>query len=148
MHTFGERYYDPAMGRPRGHRAIAERFGIRNPLPIDAMPTCLDEIKYNQDSQTLRIGTGSIHPVTPEVWDYDVGGMRVVRHWLNYRTIDFVGASSALDQNRVERWTTTMTDEILALIAVLSGCVAASRTQDNVLDRICKSQTLLLSELT
>ncbi len=80
LHTFGERHFDPAAGRPRGHRALAERFSIRNLLPINALPACADDIRHDATSQTLHVGTGTIYPVTSRVWEYDVGGMRVVRH--------------------------------------------------------------------
>jgi hypothetical protein len=148
LHTFGERHHDAAAGRPRGHRALAEQFGIRNLAPINALPSrAAGHITYDASSQTLYIGTGSIWPVTPEVWDFDVGGMRVVRHWLNYRTAEYHGRSSALDRIRPQRWTAAMTDEILALIAVLTACVALHAAQADLLHRICEHRTLSASRL-
>jgi type ISP restriction-modification system protein/N-6 DNA methylase len=148
LHTFGERCHDSTAGRPRGHRALAERFGIRNTVTIDALPSRVSgDIVYDAPSQTLHIGTGSIWPVIPEVWEFDVGGMSVVRHWLNYRTTEYHGRSSALDRIRPQRWTAALTDEVLALIAVLTGCVALRDKQDDLLRRVCEQQTIRISQL-
>ncbi|WP_165966265.1 type ISP restriction/modification enzyme [Actinomadura sp. 7K534] len=149
LHTFGERHHDAAVGRPRGHRALAQHFGIRNPTPITTLPSrSAGEIVYDSSSLTLHIGTGSIRPMTPAVWNYDVGGMRVIRHWLNYRTTEYHGKSSPLDHIRPQRWTAAMTDELLAVTAVLTGCVALQDEQEDLLQRICAQPTVSASELT
>ena len=33
------------------------------------------------EHQVLLVAEGKIAPVHPYVWEYDVGGMRTVRHW-------------------------------------------------------------------
>jgi hypothetical protein len=140
LHTFGERHHDAVAGRPKGYRALAK--------PITGMPSReARDISYHPPSQTLHIGTGSICPVTPEVWDCDVGGMRVIRHWLNYRTAEHHGRSSELDRIGLQRWTVALTDELLALISVLTGCVALWSQQNDLLHRICQHQTVSASEL-
>ncbi|MFC4049279.1 type ISP restriction/modification enzyme [Actinomadura syzygii] len=149
LHTFGEHQHDGAAGRPRGHRVLAQHFGIHNPAPISTLPSrSAGEITHDATSLTLHIGAGSIRPVTLDVWEYDVGGMRVIRHWLNYRTTEYHGRSSPLDHVRPQRWTAAMTDELLALTAVLTGCVALEDQQKDLLQRICTHRTVSASKLT
>jgi hypothetical protein len=126
LHTFGERYADPRSGRPLGPRALVERYGVRNTSPIVSNPPGMPEsIEYDACNQVLRVGSGELQPVPPRVWEYDVGGMRVVRHWFDYRCSNprHKKRPSELDDRNITHWTSELTEELLALLSVLKGCV-------------------------
>jgi hypothetical protein len=61
-------------------------------------------------------------PVAPEVWEFEISGLKAVQSWLGYRMKKRAGKkSSPLDDIRPERWTPKMTDELLELLWVLEA---------------------------
>jgi hypothetical protein len=91
LHTYGERFVDPAESRP----AAPPR------LPKDRAPTIPKEgaipgapeplpvtMTYAAAARRLFIGKGYVENVPPEVWAYDVSGMNVLRQWFSYRKRD------------------------------------------------------------
>jgi hypothetical protein len=60
------------------------------------------------------VGNSRFGPVTPEVWEFEVSGLKVVQSWLGYRMKKRARKkSSLLDDIRPERWTARMSDESL-----------------------------------
>lgn len=146
LHTFGERFADEAV-RPYGALALAERAGVKCTTPVTGgVPTAID---HDGPSRTLLVGSGRISPVDTAVWEYNVGGMRVIRHWFNYRSRNprHKKRSSPLDNINLARWTRQHTDELLALVAVLTGCVALEPRQADLLDRICAGSLVTVGDL-
>jgi hypothetical protein len=86
LHTYGERFTDPADNRPAGppRAAAADRPKVQVAIPgtIDDMP---DDISYDAQTATLHVGAGQIAPVRPKVWAYEVSGMRIIKKWFGYR---------------------------------------------------------------
>ncbi|CAN5843558.1 DNA methyltransferase [soil metagenome] len=119
LHTYGERFAPPGgkSGVPQG-RARYEK-------PIPETPEGYPEdFAYDEDTETLRVGAGEFRPVSQEVWEYQVSGLRVVRSWLGYRMKEPAGRSSSpLDEIRPGRWTGEMTMELLELLWVLEATV-------------------------
>jgi hypothetical protein len=150
LHTFGDRFANEVADRPQGALALAEQAGIRSLAAITGVPTNASlENPYDEQTQTLYVGGGSIHPVKPAVWEYSVGGMRVIRHWLNYRTTEprYKRISSPLDGINIRRWSSELTDELLALIGVLTGCVTLEHRQFDLLTQICDGPIISVNEL-
>lgn len=80
---------------------------------------------YDPAGRTLRVGEGELGSVSPEVWEFEVSGLRVVKSWLDYRMKKPAGRSSSpLDEIRPERWTVGMTHELLELLWVLEATLA------------------------
>ncbi len=70
------------------------------------------------------MGEGKFSPVTREVYEFEVSGLKVVQSWLNYRMRDGAGrAGSLLNEIRPERWTSHFTTELLELIWILEATV-------------------------
>src|SRR6202021_2880521 len=85
LHTAATRYPDPApyqlaAGQPSS--VGGPQISLTIPYPDGQMP---DSVSYDRASQSLRIGVGEIRPVPEAVWEYSVGGMRVVDKWVGYR---------------------------------------------------------------
>jgi hypothetical protein len=91
LHTFGERFADPAQGRPAGQPKLpdAERpkvlAGHAIPDTPQGFPNTID---YDPVKRELKIGSGIIAPVAPELWAYGVSGKPVLRQWFSYRKKD------------------------------------------------------------
>ena len=84
LHTFGERF---AEGRPAGPPRVA----LNSPTvpkngAIPSTPEGFpDSLDYDAAARRLKIGTGHIDNVAPEVWAYEVSGKNVLRQWFSYR---------------------------------------------------------------
>ena len=88
LHTFGERFADRKDDRPPGPPRLPKETAPRIPkdgaIPNDpdSMP---DEIEYDESKRRLLVGRGFVDNVSPEVWQYDVSGKRVLTQWFSYR---------------------------------------------------------------
>lgn len=85
IHTYGQRFASHHDSSP----------GSSPRLPPEEQPECVvvigeddglpEDISYDASTRTLTVGTGCIRPVTPEVWDYRIGGVQVIRKWFSFR---------------------------------------------------------------
>ena len=102
LHTYGERFIPG--GRPHGQVPLGEAKCVKTvPGDADAYP---EDFDYIDATRTLRVGGGEFAPVAPEVYDFDVSGLKVVQSWLSYRMKEGAGKkSSPLDDIRPRRWT-------------------------------------------
>ncbi|MDP8978693.1 MAG: hypothetical protein M3N17_09020 [Actinomycetota bacterium] len=149
LHTYGQRFADPAAGRPaRPPKLPADRRPkVREAIPDtpEGMP---DEIAYDPHTQQLRVGVGVVAPVPPGVWEYEVSGMRVVRKWFGYRKRDPEGRrSSPLDEVNAAWWEPEFTTELLELLNVLALLVDLEPTQQDLLDRVLAAPLVTVGDL-
>lgn len=92
---------------------------------------------YNEGTGTLHVGAGEFAPVSPEVYYFEVSGLKVVQSWLNYRMKEKSGRkSSPLDDIRPERWTAEYTEGLLRLLWVLEATLETYPAQKALLDDI------------
>jgi Type ISP C-terminal specificity domain/Eco57I restriction-modification methylase/N-6 DNA Methylase len=138
LHSYGERFIDPKADRPPGPPRLPP---ARRPQVIVEIPDDEDHIptliKHVAASQTLQVGDGQVQPVPRAVWDYQVAGMRVVRHWFRYRTTEPTGRyPTELDAIPLRRWDDTMIKELLNLLNILGFLVELAPKQQAVLDQI------------
>jgi len=149
LHSYGERYIDSIAGRPAGPPRLPPgsrpEVIVEIPQDEDHRPT---RISYETDSQTLHVGDGQVRPVPLAVWNYQVAGMRVVRHWFRYRTGEPTGRyPTELDTMSVATWHDVMIVELLNLLNVLGILVELAPKQQAVLDRICQTPRITREEL-
>jgi len=150
LHTFGSSTADHGRRRPSFSDIVdAHAPEVVAEIP-DAPGKLPAEIDYDPDTRTLIVGRGRVRPVGQEVWDYDVGGMRIIRHWFNYRSADqrYRRRSSLLDDETIRSWTPDLTDELLEIITVLDRLVALEPRQADLLERICGGPLITTSALT
>ena len=85
----------------------------------------------------MRVGEGAFAPVSPDVWAFEVSGLKVVPSWLDYRMKRGSGKkSSPLDDIRPERWTDQFTTELLDLLHVLEATLKIYPEQCRLLDEV------------
>lgn len=148
LHTYGERCVDPGAGRPaRAPCMNSGRPRVQTSIPDteDGMPR---DMTYDSNTQTLHVGRGEIAPVTPEVINYTVNGMSVVRHWFDYRKKSPAGKrQSELNDIVATTWTPTMTTELLNLLNVLGRCVELQPRQDELLEHIMNGPLIEKADL-
>jgi len=144
LHTFGERMNEgkPA-GEPRLPKDRQPAIPPAHPIPTgpDAFPDTLD---YDAATRTLKVGTGRIENVPPEVWEYEVSGKNVLRQWFGYRRKDrtkpIIGAEkrapSELMKTRPDHWLPEYTSELINVLNVLALLTELEPAQADLLERI------------
>ena len=135
LHTYGERFV-PEAGQ-RGHVPTGQaRCAMPVPGNSDSYP---DSFTYINASSTLYVGVGAFAPVAPEIYEFEVSGLKVVQSWLKYRMRSKAGRkSSPLDDIRPARWTSACTTELLELLWVLEATVEGYPEQERLLEAVVK----------
>lgn len=133
LHTYGERFVPRGQRRshvPRGEAKCVKAVHGGS----DGYPESFD---YNEATCTLHVGEGEFAPVSREVFEFEVSGLKVVQSWLKYRMKKGTGKrSSPLDDIRPERWTSQFTTELLELLWVLEATVESYPEQAKLLKAI------------
>lgn len=151
LDTFGERFANPAVGRPARPPRLAQgapRITASGTIPSDPeqMP---DAISYDAANRRLWIGRGHIDNVPPAVWAYEVSGKHVLTQWFSYRKrhrerpqIGDRRPPSPLGDLQPDAWPAEYTTELLDLLNVLGRLVVLEPAQASLLERICAGPTL------
>lgn len=91
---------------------------------------------------------GKFAPVVPEVYEFEVSGLKVVQSWLKYRMRKGAGKkSSPLDDIRSQRWTSQFTTEFLELLWVLEATVEGYPEQKRLLESVVQGECFRSDEL-
>lgn len=157
LHCYGERFADPAKGRPVGAPRLPKGAGPTIPsggaIPGDPEPLP-EAMSYDPATRRLSIGLGYVENVPKEVWEYEVSGKNVLRHWFSYRKRDrsrpVMGdrrPPSPLEKIQPEHWLAEYTSDLLDLLHVLGRLVRLESKQADLLDRICAGPLLAADEL-
>ncbi|MBI4805047.1 MAG: N-6 DNA methylase [Desulfovibrio sp.] len=143
LHTYGSRL------APEGAMAHIQSGQARVVRPIPSSPSEYpEEFSYDVSSLGLSISSGLIAPVAPEIWDFDVSGLKPLHSWLKYRMKGGAGrTSSPLDDIRPQAWTPEFTRELLELIWVLEETTGMYSVMDDLLAEILAGETFIASEL-
>lgn len=144
LHTYGERFV------PAG--AVAGQIPTGQARCTKAVPGAASQypesFDYNDATQTLHVGDGEFAPVAPDVFEFEVSGLKVVQSWLKYRMKGGAGRkSSPLDDINPERWTSQFTTELLELLWVLEETIAGYPQQERLLEAIIAGECLQADEL-
>ncbi|MEX2306488.1 MAG: type ISP restriction/modification enzyme [Pirellulales bacterium] len=141
LHTYGERFV--SKDRPRGQlpkgkaRSTKPVSGSKDQYPAD--------YRYDEETKTLTVGDGAFSPVDPDVYNFEVSGLKVVQSWLGYRMKKPKGKkSSPLDEILPEKWTGDFTTELLELLWILEATIELYPIQAKLLSEVAKKRTLRL----
>ena len=140
LHTYGERFVPTEQTPGRVPPGAAKC--------VEAIPGHAEEFIYNDANQTLRISGGVFAPVAPEVYEFEVSGLKVVQSWLKYRMKKGAGKkSSPLDDIRPVGWTSQFTTELLELLWILEATVKCYPEQKKLLEAIIASDCFQADKL-
>ena len=144
LHTYGERFVP--KGKQRGHVPRGAARCVQSvPGDPDGYPKTF---VYNDATRTLHLGDGRFRPVAPEVFAFEVSGLKVLQSWLKYRMKEGAGKkSSDLDGIRPERWTSQFTTELLELLWVLEATVESYPEQAKLLEAVAAGPCFRDAEL-
>ncbi len=157
LHCYGERFADPAAGRPKRAPRLpkAEAPYIPAEGAIPGAPEPLPEtMDYDAGTRRLRIGKGLVANVTPAMLAYEVSGKHVLRQWFSYRRRDrtrpIIGdrrPPSPLEAIQPESWPAEYTSDLIDLLNVLGRLVALEPRQAELLGRVCAGPLLAVEAL-
>ena len=143
LHTYAERFRNADQGDqiPSGVAKVIKGVSSHS----SGYP---ETYAYDPVSLQINVGDGRFGPVAPEVWDFEVSGLKVVQSWLGYRMKERAGKkSSPLDDIRPESWTARFSDEFLELLWVLEATLALEPELKKTLDKVVKSDCFSTEEL-
>jgi len=144
LHTYGQRFV------PKGkHPGQMPKGKVRCLKPVPGGTAAYPEkYEYNDATRTLHVGDGEFTPVAPEVYGFEVSGLKVVQSWLGYRKREPKGKkSSPLDDINPDRWPTEFTTELLELLWVLEATLAEYPAQAKLLSAVVKGPCFKAAEL-
>ncbi|WP_416975596.1 type ISP restriction/modification enzyme [Streptomyces sp. 4F14] len=147
--TYGQRYESPEDGRPEGDVRYPQGDPRRVLYQEPVGRTLPAEIEYSELTETLHLGHGRFAPVPPEVWAYDVGGMRIVKKWFGYRkAAPNSRRTSPLDDVHAEAWPAEWSTELIELLSVLRRLTELEPVQRDLLERVLTEPVVTESDLT
>jgi hypothetical protein len=144
LHTYGQRFLP--KGSHKGHVPKGEARCVK---PVSGEPENYPgNYEYDDAIAMLRVGDGEFAPVSPDVYEFEVSGLKVVQSWLKYRMKSGAGKkSSPLDDIRPERWTSDFTTEFLELLWILEATLAEYPAQAKLLSAVVKGACFRADEL-
>ena len=143
-HTYGQRFVPAEHLRGRTPNGEAQNT-VAVPLCEDGFPRSFE---YDAPTRTLHVGKGQFAPVSSEVYEFEVSGLKVVQSWLRYRMKDGAGKkSSPLDDIRPTIWSAAFTTELLELIWVLEATVAGYPEQAELLEAVVTGDCFIAGEM-
>lgn len=157
LHCYGERFADPAAGRP--HAPPRMPAGERPTIPaegeIPGAPEPLPEtMRYDAATRRLHVGAGHVENVSPAMWAYEVSGKQVLPQWFSYRRRDrtrpLIGDKrppSELEKIVPAHWPAEYTSDLLDLLNVLGRLVALEPRQGELLDRVLAARQIHADDL-
>jgi hypothetical protein len=145
LQTFGERY----RTETRSDLEISPRIQW-SPEP-SRIPPDSKGFRYDADKHRLLVADGVLTGVAPEVWNFEVSGMPVVKKWLGYRTAKGTGraasSSSPLDQIRPTTWNEAWSKELREIVHVLTETLELQRVGAGLLDQVVGGPLIAADEL-
>jgi hypothetical protein len=157
LHCYGERYADPAAGRPKQAPRLPKDRAPTIPAAgaIPSAPEPLpDTMNYDPATQRLHVGKGYVENVTPQMWAYEVSGKPVLKQWFSYRRRDrsrpIIGdrrPPSPLDSIQPDHWLPDYTSDLLDLLNVLGRLIDLEPKQADLLQRICDAPLFSADDL-
>jgi hypothetical protein len=158
LHCYGERFADPASGRPKGAPRLpkgqAPKISAHGAIPPAPEPLP-DTMTHDAATNRLHVGAGYIDNVTPEMWAYEVSGKQILWQWFSYRRRDrtkpIIGdrrPPSPLEKIQPDGWIAEYTTDLLDLLNVLGRVIALHPAQAALLEQICEGPLISLESLT
>ena len=113
-----------------------------------------DIIEYDEANQRLKIGSGYVERVTPQMWNYEVSGKHVLRQWFSYRKAHrerpIIGdrrPPSKLGEIQPDHWLAEYTTELINVLNVLGRLIELEPAQAELLERVCAGAIITADEL-
>jgi hypothetical protein len=145
LQTYGERF------RTAGRQDLKIPSSIRWKKKPTVIPADPKACSYDASTHSILVADGILEGVSPEVWAFEVSGMKVVPKWLGYRTAKGTGkavsSKSPLDHIRPTEWTEEWNHELRELVHVLTETLDLLPQGVLLLDQILDGPLISADEL-
>ena len=145
LQTYAERF------RTKDRKNLAINPTIRWKHKPSVIPADTKAVGYDEQSQSVRVADGVLEGVRPEVWAFEVTGMKVIPKWLGYRTAKGTGkavsSKSPLDHIRPTEWSEEWSHELRELVHVLTETMDMLPKGVLLLDQILEGELISADEL-
>jgi hypothetical protein len=155
LHTYGQRFYDEAAGRPKSAPRMSATRAPKLTRPIAATPDQMpDALSHDPNVQELRLGTGVIANVTSRMFSYDISGVNVLAKWFGYRRKNRGRPKmgdrrvSALQRIQPDHWLPEYTSNLIDLLNVLGLLIDLEEKQLELLHAILRATQIGVDSLT
>lgn len=139
LHTYGERFSEGQAWPKPAVKCLKA-------IPSGELP---ENYSYDSAKQVIFVDTGEFGPVSSEVWEYEVSGLKVVQSWLGYRMRNRKGKkSSPLDDINTNEWGSEYTTELLQLLNLLTRTLEIHSQQTQLLEDVIASPLILAAEFS
>lgn len=142
IHTYGNRLFDcdhPPEAIKGKARCTQDVSNLNDKYP--------NEFRYDEDHRKLHVGDGVFAPVSPDIWEFEVSGLKVVQSWLGYRMRERKGKKSSPLDDQPTVWTHEFTRELLELLWVLEITVEGYPKQKQLLENVLNGELFTAREL-
>jgi hypothetical protein len=150
LHTLGEHRcvdHDHARSLEPLQSGGEEYPRLSAPIPNAAMSRP-EAAHYESATHCLHVGEGIVENVTPQVWSFEVGGMRVVEQWLVQRLPEAAKRrQSRLDHLVPAGWEAEWTTELLQLLHALTRLREVESTQRGLMDEVLDGPLISIGDL-
>lgn len=145
LQTYGERF------RTAERQDLKIRSSIRWKKKPTVIPADPKACSYDAVTHSIHVADGILEGVSPEVWAFEVSGMKVIPKWLGYRTAKGTGkavsSKSPLDHIRPTEWTEEWNHELRELVHVLTETLDLLPQGVLLLDQILDGPLISADEL-
>ncbi|WSC96739.1 DNA methyltransferase [Streptomyces sp. NBC_01754] len=119
--------------------------GGRRPYVRAAIPPRPTTLDYDPETGTLTLDEGRVAPVPAGVWEFRVGGVRMLELWFGRRTAR--EGAEGLAALRPRAWPQEWTSQLLELITLLALLDGLGPRQEALRDRLGRSAALTREDL-
>ncbi|MDR2711434.1 MAG: N-6 DNA methylase [Burkholderiales bacterium] len=148
LHTYGQRFVPKGKHQGQVPDGAAK---CKKAVPQNAADYP-NKYEYDGATKTLRVGAGEFSPVAPEVYEFEVSGLKVVQSWLAYRMKKPKRKkSSPLDEITAATlggWPSELTTELLELLWILEATLAEYPAMSALLSEITAGACFAANELS
>ena len=145
LQTYGERF------RTSERKDLKIGSSIRWKKKPTVIPADPKACRYEASTHSIHVADGVLEGVSPEVWAFEVSGMKVIPKWLGYRTAKGTGkavsSKSPLDHIRPTEWTEEWSHELRELVHVLTETLDLLPQGVLLLDQILDGPLISADEL-
>ena len=145
LQTYGERFQTSRRGS-QVVDAVIKWVPEPSRIPVDT-----HDYRYDATVRRLIVADGILEGISPEVWEFEVSGMPVIKKWLGYRTARGTGraisSTSPLDQIRPTDWIPEWSIELRELVHVLTATLYLEVKGKGLLEEVLAGELIRAADL-
>lgn len=138
IHTLDVENFESAADGIEGFQFESESQVSYETSVGDTMP---ETMSFKEETESIQIGAGRWSGVSKAVWEFEVGGVRVVESWFGYRRKKPKGKrNSPLDDIVETTWLAEWSSDLTNLLRALTRLTAIEPVQSSLLQEVLRGE--------